>query len=375
MTYKDPFTLDGAVRPQPGVTKTKVEAMSRLLEKSMRGDYQAVGTLKEALSTSDAIFNFAHAVNLNFVPNFADLPREWRKIAGTRGASDFRPVALYTLGRKWADGALGKNDPAHVSPIVPEGTPYPLAYMAGEEIEGGKLVKRGFTTDFTFEAFLNDTVGFLRALPENMRTVALDTEEFEVFTAFKAALTAANKLTAGTNPDGSTVAADAGLSRASLIQALAQLGTRKHDGRLIPSNGRYVLAVAPGQRLYADFIINNISLVEKKEGSDLTLSVSGYNPLAAIEVIESEYFAGKEWALTPAGGSVGPRPVLDRLHLIGHEVPEIRVSNFTGSYVGGGAVSPFEGSFTNDSATFRLRQFGGAVAWTPQAMIWSKGDK
>ena len=373
--YKNKFTLDGALRPQPGVTPTKVEAISRLIEKSMQGNYQAVGTLKEALSTSDAIFNFAHAVNLNFVPNFSELPRTWRKIAGTRGASDFRPVALYSLTTQWQDGVLGDGDPAHVAPTIPEGSPYPYAYMAGEVVEGGKLVKRGFKTDFTFEAFVNDAVGFLRALPENMQEVALDTEEFEVYTALNAALTNDNKLGSGTNPDGSTAAAGAPLTRAALVQAKIQLGTRTHNGRIIPSNGTYVLLVAPGQKVYADFIINNVSLTGLVEGSGARdLTVSGYNPLAGIEVVETEYFSGAKWALIPSGGKIGPRPVLERLNLIGHEVPELRVSNFTGSYVGGGSVSPFEGSFTNDSTTFRLRQFGGGVAWTPQAFIWSPGE-
>lgn len=375
MAYKDPFTLDGRVKPLPGVTKRKTEAMKRLIEDTMRGSYQAAGTLREVMTTSDAIFNFAHTVNLNFVPDFENLPREWGAIAGKRGASDFRPVALYTMTRTWQDGVLGDGDPAHVAPIVPEGSPYPVAYMAGEEIEGGKLVKRGFTTNFTFEAFINDTVGFIRALPENMREVALDTEEFEVFSALLNNLDNSNALAAGANPDGTSVVANAPLSRESLIQAMIQLGQRKHNGRYIPANGQYILLVAPGQKLFADFILNNIALSGMVGGAneELALTVSGYNPLAAIEARESEYVTGTNWILTPRGGKVGPRPVLERLYLVGHEVPELRVSDATGSYVGGGMVTPFEGSFENDSATFRLRQFGAGVVWTPQAIIHSSG--
>lgn len=374
-TYREAFTLDGAVRPAPGVTKAKVEAMTGLIERTMKGNRIAAGALQEAMSSSDAIFNFTHSVALNFVPGFDELPREWKRIAGVRGVSDFRPVALYTMTRKWADGVLGKDDPKHVAPVVPEGTAYPLAYMAGEYVEGGQLVKRGFTTDFTFEAFINDTVGFIRALPDNMRDVALDTEEFEVFSALLGGLKADNKLKAGGNPDGSTVVADAALSRASLIQAMIQLGTRKWEGRNIPTSGQYVLLVAPGQKLYADFILNNLALAQKTEGTDLTLTVSGYNPLGNIECVESEYITGSQWVITPREGKVGRRPVLDRLNLIGHEVPELRVKTDQGSYLGGGAVSPFEGSFDNDSAVFRLRTFGGGVLWTPQAVIWSAGNK
>lgn len=369
----DNFTLDGRLRVMPGVTKRKVQWMNEAIEGTLRGNIRKSAELVEAMSTTDAIFNFAHAFNLNFIPQWEEAPRTWTKIAGVRGASDFRPVNLYTLTRKWEKGTLGDGDPASVAPVVPEGTAYPLAYMAGEQVEGGKLLKRGFKTDFTFEAMKNDAVGFITALPGETREVALDTEEYEVYSALNAALTDDNKLTAGTNPDGTTVAANAPLSREALIRAKAELATRKIAGRQIGTRlGNLVLLVAPGQKIYADFVINTLSLKEVKKG-DLTLTANGYNPLAGIEVVETEYFAGAKWALVPAGGKVGNRPTLERLQLIGYEAPELRVSDFTGSFVGGGAVSPFEGSFDNDSVTFRLRQFGGGVAWTPQSFIWSPG--
>lgn len=372
MAFKDTFTLDGRVKPMPGVTPRKTEAISRLIEKTMQGDHRAAGTLREAMTTSDAIFNFAHAVNLNFVPNFPDLPRDWSDIAGVRGAGDFRPVALYTLNRTWGDGVLGKEDPRHVAPVIPEGSAYPLAYMAGEEIEGGKVLKRGFKTDFTFEALINDTVGFIRALPENMEEIAINTEQYEVMSALMGAIDGTNKLAGGTIPEGDTVAAGAALGRGTLVRAMIELAQRKFDGRYIPANGRYVLLVAPGQEIFANFIIHNQTLTGLVAGDsdEQEITVSGYNPLSRIQVKESEYLSGSQWILTPHRGRIGARPVLERLYLIGHEVPELRVSNATGSYLGGGSVSPFEGSFENDSTTFRLRMFGGGVAWTPQAMIW-----
>lgn len=370
----DNFTLDGRLRVMPGVTKRKVQWMNEAIAGSLRGNIRKAAELVEAMSTTDAVFNFAHAFNLNFIPQWEKAPRTWTKIAGTRGASDFRPVNLYTLTRKWDKGTLGDGEPAPVSPVVPEGTPYPLAYMAGEQIEGGKLLKRGFKTDFTFEAMKNDAVGFINALPGEMREVALDTEEYEVYSALTAALTADNALEGGANPDGTTVLAKAPLSREALIRAKAELATRKVADRQIGTRlGNLVLLVAPGQKINADFIINTLALKEITK-STLTFTANGYNPLAGIEVVETEYFSGPKWALVPAGGKVGNRPTLERLQLIGYEAPELRVSDFTGTYVGGGSVAPFEGSFDNDSVTFRLRQFGGGIAWTPQAFIWSKGE-
>lgn len=372
--YKNPFTLDGRVGFQPGVSKKKIEATKRLMDGALAGNRQAVGTLQEAMTTSDAIFNFAHVINLNFVPDFEKAPRTWKEIAGVRKASDFRDVTLYSLARNWSDGVLGAGDPAHVSPVVPEGTAYPTAYMQGEQVSGAHIRKRGFKTDFTFEAMINDPVGFIAALPDAMLEVALDTEEYEVYAALRNGLTTDNEIVAGTNPDGSAAPAKSKLTRGALIQALIQLGQREHNGRKIPANGAYKLIVAPGMAEFANFVLNNVSLTEIKEGTDITLGVSGYNPLARIKAIESEYFDGDEWALVPAGGKVGPRPVLEHLNLIGHEAPELRVENATGNYVGGAAVAPFEGSFVNDSTSFRIRQLGDGVLWTPQAVIWSDGS-
>lgn len=371
--YKDTFTLDGRLPMGRGVSKLKIKAMKRLMDEALLGKHSSIGTLKEALTTSDAIFNFAHVINLNFIPDFDAAPRNWTRIAGKRGASDFNPVVLYSIAREWGDGVLGDGDPAHVAPLVPEGTAYPTAYMKGETSDSARLRKRGFKTDFTFEAAINDPVGFINSLPDAMLEVALDTEEYEVYKALNNSLDGSNSFVAGTNPDGSSAPINSSLTRPALIQAMIQLGKRTWSGRAIPTNGKYILLVAPGQKIYADFILNNIRLSTIDEGSDLTLAVTGYNPLAQIEAVETEYFEGTKWALVPEGGKIGRRPVLEHLFMFGRERPELRVDNAQGNYVGGGAVTPFEGSFDNDSTTFRIRSIGDAVAWTKPAFIWSSG--
>ena len=380
-TYKDNYTLDGRVPFQTGwiPKKNKISHATKLMNEALGGSHRALGELKEAMTTSDAIFAFAHVMRLNFVPDFEAAPREWTDIAGKRGSTDLELPTLYTLSRSWDSGTLGKGDPAdpdnpkHVSPIVPEGTAYPLAYMRGEKAEGASLQKRGFKTDFTFEMILKDPVGYINSLPGAMLDVALDTEEFEVFSALKAGLTAANAMVGGKNPDGTDVPANPRPTRAALIQALTQLARRKRNGRYIPARGKYIILVAPGEADFVNFQIHNISLSKIQDGN-LTLDVGGDNPLSRLTARESEYIAPGQWVIVPAGGVVGRRPVLDHIHLVGHEAPELRVENNTGQYIGGGTVPPFEGSFDNDSATFRIRQFTGGVLWTPEAVIWSDGS-
>ena len=50
--------------------------------------------------------------------------------------------------------------------------------------------KNGFRFAFTWEAAVNDTVGFFSNLPSDLLTVALDTENAEVFDALFTGVTA-----------------------------------------------------------------------------------------------------------------------------------------------------------------------------------------
>ena len=376
-TYKDPFTLDGLYKFQPGVSKTKILAAKKLVEEALNGSSIAEGTLKEAMTTSDLPFNIAQLTNINFYEQFDVAPRTWRSIAGTRVSTSLERVKLYSLVREWEDGVLGDGDPKHVAPVVPEGSAYPFAQLKGIESRGAGILKRGFKVDFTFEAFQEDPVGFIQALPGEMNEVALDSEEYEVYNALLSGVGTSQQLAGGKIAEtGERVVANSVLTRAALIQGIRELKQRKFNGRFINITGAINLIVPVGQGDYANFLINNYSLAEQRVTNSSTTNVfsigAGYNPLGVLNVIESEYITGTQWFLVPAPGSVS-RPVLEHLTWTGQRAPELRISNFTGTYVGGGAVSPWEGSFANDSATFRLRQFGGGALWTPDAVLWSLG--
>lgn len=369
------ITLDGRVRLPGGVTEAKVTAMRDLIEGTIKGDRIKAATLTESVTTSDAIFSFAHIMNLNILPKFDEAPRTWSQIADTRGISDFRPASFYTLDRKWEGGTLGDGDPHYVSPLVPETVAYPYAELRGESYEGNALVKRGFKVGFSWELFVNDTVGYVRDLPGEILRVALDTEEYEVYNALISGVGAGQQITADTNPDTTTFTKNSPLTRAALIGALAQVGARTIGGRAIGTASGYNLIVAPGQKANAEFQINNQILVGTKSGTSpvLDFSAGSYNPLSSITVIESEYVTSTAWYLVPKVGTVR-RPVLELGRLIGHESPELRVSNFTGSALGGGGIGPFEGSFDNDTVDFRVRQVLKGLNWTPDAIIWSNGS-
>lgn len=378
LEYKDPFTLDGRIKPKLGVTKAKVAAVKQLTEATMAGDRTAKGVLEESLTTSDAIFNWAHLVELNVLPQFPLAERKWTQIATTRTVSNFKNATLYSLNPSWKDGGvLGSGTPRQVAPLIPEGTVYPYATMSAEESTQGGVVKRGFKVGFTFEAFINDSLGFIQALPEAMRQVALDTEEYEVFNALISNVGAGQRIAGGPVPTGGTVPVNAPFSRDALIRALIEIGQRRVNDRQVSLTGGFHLIVPVGQAIYVNFVLNQtLALANTNPAvgtTEYVYQINGYNPLAGIDVIESEYVTGTNWYLIPKAGSTGGRPVLELLNLAGHELPELRVENATGSYVGGGAVSPFEGSFDNDSADFRVRTILHGILWTPDLVIWSNG--
>jgi hypothetical protein len=377
MDYKNSFTLDGRLKPLPNVTPAKVAEMKRLVESALSGDYIATAKIQEAMTSTDAIFSFAYLTQINFLPQFERVPRTWREIAGERIVNDFRRPVLYSMVTDFnGPGVLGA-EPANsngVLPVVPEAGPYPYVYMSGEESKSAGISKKGVKTDFTFEAFINDALGFIAALPDELLRIALDTEDADVYGALIGGATqATSKLVGGTVPDGEIVAANSPLTHNAMIRAVYELSQRRVNGRFVQVNGGYNLVVPIGQRPYAEFNLGSTLLQTRIGTNPQSLYAPGYNGLPQIDVVESQWVTGTNWYLIPKPGATS-RPILEHLSLRGHETPELRVENVTGNYLGGGAISPFEGSFDNDSATFRLRHITGAALWSPELIVYSNGS-
>jgi hypothetical protein len=212
-----------------------------------------------------------------------------------------------------------------------------------------------------------------------MRDVSLDTEEADVFGALVAQTPAGSALAGGTVPTGATVAVNAPLSRDALIRALMELALRTINGRQIQVNGGYNLLVPIGQGIFANYILNQTLTAFESNGTagsvpNFVYQINGgYNPLANITVIETEFLSGTAWMLMPSKGATR-RPVLERLELRGYQTPQLFVKIDGGTYAGGASVAPFEGSFDADVITLKLRQFGGGVVWDDgKAIVKSSG--
>lgn len=365
--YKNQFTLDGRIRPQLGVTPAKVKAAQALMEKALAGDIVADATLREAVTTSDAMFNVAHLVNLQTIPQLDKVEKEISGLVSTRTVPDFRPVVLQSLYGNLGGPGIGANGEAAV---VPEGTPYPRVSIGDVESFYSKLAKRGVSFGFTWEARVNDTLSFFDGLPNELLSLTSDTQYAEIFDALDQAT---QHLPQVTLPNGDVVPADAPISAEAIWAAKIAIANREVNGRKIGSLSGYNLIVPTGTKEFVEYQIdlwkNAIVITDGARQS----RPADASAVANVTVVESDRVTGKQWKLVPKPGATR-RPVWEVLKLRGYETPELRVKADTGSYIGGGRIAPFEGSFDADLIDFRYRYVVGSVLWDDSYVVVSDGD-
>lgn len=352
-------------------TNYTLAEVQTLVEATNRGERSSAGVLAEALTSTDAILQFGRLINKQISLDWQNRedPLNGDVLVGdTLPVSDFSNITRYKLNLEWdTPGTLGTGNPYPVAPEVPELAPYPEAYITGQSAEGANIRKYGFRFGFSWEALLADTVGFIRQIPEQLRQVALNTEDARTWEAVKS-VTSTQQLAGGVNVEGETVVANAPLSRDALLWALQSRATRTNStGRAIDFTGTDYLVVAKGQKLVAEYVIKTLKL-EKVTKTDRQFTVPGYDPLAGIVVVESAWVTGTNWYLVNV-----QRDGINKIKLIGHEAPELRISNFSGNYIGGAPVPGNEGSMINDDVAFRLRYPVESVLWEPNTIVWSTG--
>lgn len=364
--YDDQFTLDGALRPQPGVTEAKALEAMELMEKAKRSRV-AEAQMAELLTSTDLGFSIAHVMNVNMIPQLPKLLFPIEQIAGSRTVKDFRPVVLRGLiATDGVDGAGVDADGA--AAVIPEGTPYPSVTVTNdEESYYSALRKRGLRADVTFEAIINDDLGEIQDLPNQFLKTVVKTHEAEVFTALESATLG---LAGGTLLDGTVVAANAPVSAVALIQAAYEIETRLVNGNPIGEVSKYIVLVAPGKKRLLTYDIEkffNVTVIH--DGSvDRAPDAAMRAIMPNIEILETTKLSGSQWRMFPAPGTT-ERPVLETLSLRSYEQPEVRVRSDQGFYPGGGQVGIWQGGFEADTASFRLRMFTGAVLWDEKYVV------
>lgn len=366
--YKDQYTLDGRITPDPRVSEVKVAEAANLLRDALHGDRIAAGKLAEVHTSSDLPFALAHLITTELIPQFDEAERTWSDLADIRTVRDFSPVKLQSLVTNVDGAGVHQNGGL---PVVPEGAPYPYVTVSGQESFYSKLQKMGTKFGKTWEAEVNDIEGFYEQIPGELLNLALDTEEREVYDALNSATAS---IAGGSLPDGTTVTANPTLTPSAIWQAIRELENKTVNGRKVGrSRTGYNVVVEVGMKDYIDWKLGQqiLSIQQGTGDGTILLDAGDRTALNGVTVIESAFMAAGEWKVLPKKGGVR-RPVLELLRLRGYEAPELRAHGNTGVYLGSSAVVPFnQGSWDNDTIDYRIRYVCGGTLWDNTYVIGS----
>jgi len=319
--------------------------------------------LKEALTRADFNLYLGKAFDVQMLAEYEDITPEWQKIATPTTVKDFKPKTFKDLfgGR----GALDR---------VAEGAEYKERNKDAAEYELS-AEKFGNTFKLTFELIKNDELGGLASLPSDLAQGAVETEDKAAFEAFVSASgpnTAFFKTANGNAPTALP------FTRENIQAAYISMSKRKDkNGNPIRLGSARLLIVVPNALLFEAEQIVNAPTIPDPAGGAGTIP----NPLAGkFRVVVSDYLtvvntsakADATWYILPDPQSARPALVVAKMR--GEENPDIRVKADTGSRLGGGSIAPEEGSFNDDTITYRGRHIVGAGTLDPLYTYVSTGS-
>lgn len=358
--------------------------MADLASAVNNGDRIKKEVFLERLGTADGYFAFANLANAQMQAEYAKADAIWRKFAQRTIVGDFREINWvsldYDLSNFKAEDKGVKRAPGAL-PKVAEGEKY-QAFSLASATQNFAVEKFGAQFGMTWEAFVNDPYNTVARIPTIFRNAAIDTLDANATRALFAAADAQPHLAAATgavSPTGVAVATDQALNYHALVNARAQLKSKK-DARGNPvTTGKLILTVGPALAPVAESILaQNTYRIRTGTGTNFT-ELEGNVSLGDIEIVENKYlpfFSGNDttWILSPAGGDGGPvGPAVMQAFLAGEEEPEIRVSGLAGFTPNGQALPFTSGSFDTDTFDMRVRVVGGAGSVNPLPLILSDG--
>lgn len=338
------------------------------LHGSLRESRRASLYIQENITTSDLPYLLGSVIDRELMAKYDEAPKVWDGFATRVTVRDFRPKKL--------DDLLGGRG---VLSVVPQGAPYPQDSVSDNEYSLS-VSKRGKVIPITWEDLVNDNLDALRTLPAREASAAAWTEDYVATSALVTASGANSSFFTGQN-----AATALPLTATNLQTAIQAVRARKDAEGLPVIVPKLVLMVPPALQIQALQILHAVQL-DTIEGS--TTSTPAGNKVARsanyltdmvtlvvnpwLTVIATDGKASGRWFLLPDPN--GPRPAVAQGFLRGHETPDLRVKADTGNAVGGGPVSPEEGSFDDDSIAYRVRHVVGSTTVDPLATYVSDGS-
>ena len=319
--------------------------------------------LKEALTRSDFNQYLGKAFDIEMLAKYGDYTPEWKQIAAETKVKNFKPKTYRDLF-----GGRGPLD------RVAEGAEYKERTKATAEYElsAGKF---GNTFKLTFELIKNDELDGLKSLPNDLAQGAIETEDATAFSTFVSATGPNTAFFKAGNGNAPTALP---FTRANIQAAYLAISKRKDvNGYPVKIASAKLLIVVPAALLFdAEQIVNAPTIPDPAGGAGTVP-----NPLRGkFRVVVSDYLtivntsakADTTWYILPDPST--PRPALVVAKMIGEENPDIRVKADAGNRIGGGSLAPEDGSFNDDTITYRGRHIVGAGTLDPVLTYASTGS-
>jgi len=353
--------------PKPRYTpayQARIDEAAVLFGHACNGSKRAMLTLSESLTTSDMPSLLGGVFARELLATYEQLPQVWSEFASRTVVNDFRPKTIIDLL-----GGRARLDP------VGERAPYP-ARAPSDGKYALQVGKFGGRVPLSWEMLVNDDLGALRDLPNRLAQGARDTEDYLATSALLGAGGPNTGFYKAGNGNAPITGAPSALTTQSLSDALIAVSTRRDSENRPFQISSFVLMVPPALSVQANNIVNALE-IRDIVGTRTTIVanwLSGkvkvvVNPW--IPVIDTSGTAASTWYLLPAPSTA--RPALQVGFLRGHEVPDLRTAADTGQSLSGGSLSPEDGSFEDDTITWRIRHILGTTTLDPIATYVSKG--
>ncbi|MFZ1361343.1 MAG: Mu-like prophage major head subunit gpT family protein [Candidatus Nanopelagicales bacterium] len=324
--------------------------------------YKNLARLEEAMSRSDFPKLLAAGFDRALLSQFKISDSKIDEFCAKRKVRNFKEMKLLDV----LGGQAGLDK-------VAEAAEYPFRSVSESEY-GLSVSKYGAGINLTWEMLIDDELGAFDDLPQRLSNAARVTQA-KLGTGLL--VDAAGPNTAFFKEDNGNAPDNKPLNYQNLSDAITSRKIKLDvDGNPLDIEG-FVLLVPPHLTATAEAIVNAIEVEVTDAGRKLKSTNKIGDKIKVVELpwmgaINKSNKSGTTWAVVP--DPKGPRPAFAYGVLTGHEAPEIRYEDAAGSYVGGGPVDVFQGSFKNDTIPFRERFVTGAAHFDPIATYISVGS-
>lgn len=352
------------------------EHADALLESAFRGEWGAEVRLAEAFSTSDFKMAAFASIDTEMLRRYQTQPTVWQSYCDQTPVNDFRPKRLVVDG-----------EDSDAYQVVPEGTEYPAADGTNRGLYAIAVLKYGRRKAITWEAWKNnEAIDELGSLPDKLSKAAVNTEALNAVANLLKVDPLTNKAASintdffktanGNAPDNKP------FTRENVQAAINGMATRKDpvSGRTI-ARPDVVVVIPKSLEAQAIAIFSPQTVrIETTDANGVKTTTEQANPLAGttyvvepmLDYVHTHAKAATTWFVVPKPG--GPRPALWTAKLRGYETPDLRIKADAGQRVGGGLISPLEGSFEIDDIQFRGRHIVGHQTADPLFTYASYGQ-